>query len=257
MSPRAHDEGFVTPEAVRVDLAQAGVGSRLVAQLLDGLIVVVLVLVCVAGAAVVGDGQVAALVGAGLAFFLQIGYFAAWEALWHGQTPGKRAVGVRVLRDDGSPVTATEALLRNVLRLVDLLPVLGLAGIVSILATRRDQRIGDLAAGTIVVHDRRGQAPQALAAAGLRPPPWADQLDVSSLDERDYALARSYLQRRPELDGDARARLVARIAGSLRPKVHGAPDDATPDELVAAVVSAVRARGPDAEAPPRTRDPHR
>lgn len=143
---------------------------------------------------------------------------------------------------DGSPVTGTEALLRNVLRLVDLLPVLGLAGIVSILATRRDQRIGDLAAGTVVVHDRRGQVPRSLPLTGLQPPPWAAQLDVSSVDEPEYALARSYLQRRSGLDGAARARLAAHVAGSLRPKVHGVPEEATPDELVVAVVSAVRAR---------------
>lgn len=245
MSGRAHDEGFVTPEAVRVDLAQAGAGSRFVAQLVDSAVVVVLALAAVVAAVLVGDGPTAMLIGGGLVFFLQIGYFAAWEALWHGQTPGKRAVGLRVLRADGSPVTATEALLRNILRLVDLLPVLGLVGIVSILATRRDQRIGDLAAGTVVVHERRGEVPASLPVADLRPPPWADQLDVSSLDERDYALARSYLQRRPDLDGAARARLVTRIAESLRPKLHGVPDGAAPDELVVAVVSAVRARSDD------------
>lgn len=247
MSPRAHDRGFVTPEAVRVDLAQAGVGSRFVAQLVDGLLVAALVLAVVVAAVLVEDGPMAMLIGGGLAFFLQIGYFAAWEARWRGQTPGKRAVGLRVLRADGSPVTATEALLRNILRLVDLLPVLGLVGIVSILATRRDQRVGDLAAGTVVVHERRGEAPRTLPGTGLRPPEWVAQLDVSSLDERDYALARSYLQRRPELDGAARARLVDHIAASLRPKLHGIPEGATSDELVAAVVSAVRARSDSAQ----------
>ena len=234
--------GFVTPEAVRLDLQHAGVGSRFVAQLIDGPIVAILTVIAVLAPLPFGEGTVAVLIGVSLAFFVQIAYYALWEGLWDGRTPGKRAVRLRVLRQDGSPITATEALIRNVLRIVDLLPVAGLVGIVAILVTRRDQRIGDLAAGTVVVHEGRAHEPRTLAVTDLDPPAWAAHLDTSSIGARDYAVARSYLQRRDELSRSARARLAAQIAGPLRDTVRGVPHGAPDDDVIVAVVSAVRAR---------------
>lgn len=239
----AEEAGFVTPEAVRIDLQRAGVGSRLVAQLVDGVIVAVLTVLAVLAPQPFGAPTIALMIGVSLAFFVHIGYFALWEGLWDGRTPGKRAVGLRVLRQDGSPITATEALIRNLLRIVDLLPVAGLVGFISILVTRRDQRVGDLAAGTVVVHEAGGREPRTLAVADLDPPAWAAHLDTSPLDERDYAVARSYLQRREELDAAPRAQLAARIAGPLRAAVPGVPDDAADEDVIVAVVTAVRTRG--------------
>lgn len=238
----AEEAGFVTPEAVRIDLQHAGVGSRLVAQLVDGVIVAVLTVLAVLAPQPFGDGTVALMVGVSLVFFVHIGYFALWEGLWDGRTPGKRALRLRVLRQDGSPITGTEALIRNVLRIVDLLPVAGMIGIVSMLVTRRDQRIGDLAAGTVVIHEAGGREPRTLAVAALDPPAWAAHLDTSSIGERDYAVARSYLQRRDELERGPRTELAARIARPLRAAVPGVPDDAADEDVIVAVVSAVRSR---------------
>jgi uncharacterized RDD family membrane protein YckC len=234
--------GFVTPEAVVIDLQQASVGSRLVAQLVDGVLVVVITVLAVLAPLAVAEGMIAAMIGISLVFFVQIGYFALWEGLWEGRTPGKRALRLRVVRQDGSPITATEALVRNVLRVVDLLPVLGLVGIVSILVTRRDQRVGDLAAGPVVVHEGRGTEPETLALDAADAPAWAPRLDVSDLDERDYAVARSYLQRRHALTSDARRALAARIADPLRRAVRGVPEEAPDEHVIVAVVAALRAR---------------
>ena len=90
-----------------------------------------------------------------LIFVLLWGYFIFFELTWNGQTPGKRAAGVRVLTSRGEPVTLVHTLVRNVLRIVDALPSFYMVGVISILVTRRSQRLGDLAAGTVVVRERR------------------------------------------------------------------------------------------------------
>ena len=88
-----------------------------------------------------------------LGFLLYYGYFAAFEALWGGQTPGKRAVGLRVISVTGQPITAFDALLRNLLRIVDQMPGIYAVGVLSIFFTARNQRLGDLVAGTVVVQE--------------------------------------------------------------------------------------------------------
>ena len=87
------------------------------------------------------------------AFLLYYGYFAAFEALWGGQTPGKRAVGLRVISVTGQPITTFDALLRNLLRIVDQMPGIYAVGVLSIFFTARNQRLGDLVAGTVVVQE--------------------------------------------------------------------------------------------------------
>ena len=99
-----------------------------------------------------------------LAIFLLIwGYHIFFEFLWNGQTPGKRVAGIRVLTTRGEPVTFVHVLVRNLLRIVDFLPSSYMLGAVCILVTRRSQRLGDLAAGTIVVHERFDALPRTLA----------------------------------------------------------------------------------------------
>ena len=89
-----------------------------------------------------------------LGFLLYYGYFAAFEALWGGQTPGKRAVGLRVISVTGQPITTFDALLRNLLRIVDQMPGIYAVGVLSIFFTSRNQRLGDLVAGTVVVQEQ-------------------------------------------------------------------------------------------------------
>src|SRR5438132_13763249 len=95
-----------------------------------------------------------------IVFLLMSGYFAFFEWVWHGQTPGKRWLKLRVIREDGRPISFFEAMVRNLLRVVDfIVPPFYSIGLISVFATERDQRVGDLVAGTVVVGEREGEAP--------------------------------------------------------------------------------------------------
>jgi hypothetical protein len=174
-----------------------------------------------------------------------------FETLASGRTPGKRWTGLRVVRLDGGPVTFTTSAVRNLLRLVD--GLLGYAvGVVAILVSVRNQRLGDLAAGTLVVVERR--APErgrerGAAFAGAPSPaprgPTPGELltwDISSVTADDLVTVRRFLERRPELTAEARARLARDFAHRLRPKVAGAPDDLHPETFLEHLAAAKAAR---------------
>src|SRR5580704_14680592 len=152
-----------TPEQLRLDFAVAGIGSRFLALAVDTLIqIAVLVLVFIA-LAILGTARVLALRGepavwllaliGALFFLLFFGYFAIFEILWNGQTPGKRSIGIRVVKDSGRPLTAAESIGRNLLRIVDQLPALYAIGMATALLTSGNKRLGDLVAGSIVVRE--------------------------------------------------------------------------------------------------------
>jgi uncharacterized RDD family membrane protein YckC len=217
-----------TPEGVDLQLTLAGVGSRFVSALVD-LVIQIVLLVAVTG--------IAAAMGAfgsgyGYAFAFVAGFlvFAAYDVLFEvfnsGRTPGKRLNGLRVVRIDGSPVTFFTSAVRNVLRLVDLLPGMYLVGIATILVTRQNQRLGDVAAGTLVVRERTQQpAAQRVRTAPAPPALAADAWDVTGVTAEELAAVRSFLARRYELTSEARYRLAIDLAGALRPKVVGAADN--------------------------------
>lgn len=216
-----------------VDLQLAGIGSRFLATLLDVLILAVVGIVGLVIAAEVLDGGVLALVLSVGAFLLLFGYDVLFEVRAGGRTPGKRAAGLRVLRETGAPVTFVTSAIRNVLRLVDILPgVYGIA-MIAIFVTRHNQRLGDLAAGTIVVREPRATGGSDPAVAGERAYGW----DTSSITAEELGLVRSFLHRRETLNPGARAALADELAGRLRTKVAGAPDspsEAFLETLVAA-----------------------
>jgi uncharacterized RDD family membrane protein YckC len=211
---------ITTPEGVAVDLALAGIGSRFMAAMLD---IVIQVSIGVAGgfilAALFEGGVLVLLLSIG-AFLVIFGYDVAFEVLNGGRTPGKRSAGLRVVRDDGAPVTFVTSAIRNVMRIIDFLPVFYGVGMTSIFLTRHHQRLGDLAAGTIVVRERAlaasfGQPPAVPGA----PPGW----DTSAVTSEDLVVVRAFLARRPTLTPSARDSLAADLAGRLRAKVAGAP----------------------------------
>src|SRR5205809_1028494 len=93
-------------------------------------------------------------------FLIINGYFAIFEWLWSGQTPGKRWLKLRVIREDGRPISFFEAMIRNLIRVIDfMVPPFYSVGLVSVFSTARDQRVGDLVAGTVVVRERESEAP--------------------------------------------------------------------------------------------------
>ncbi|MCW5937261.1 MAG: RDD family protein [Fimbriimonadaceae bacterium] len=147
---------ILTPEKVVVSYRLAGVGARVSAYAAD-LVIIALLLSAVSfllGALTFPLGTEAVTAVTGLLFFvLFLGYPMYFEAFHRGQTPGKRAIGLRVVMADGTPVTAAAASYRNFLRLADMLPLLYLAGFLAIFTNARSQRLGDLAAGTIVVQE--------------------------------------------------------------------------------------------------------
>lgn len=151
-----HDYAVLTPDKVVVTYRLAGLGSRIGAQIIDLLIIAAasILFAQVAVIALGPLGQVLAMVGLSFAPFI---YFILMEGLWNGQTIGKKASRLRVRMSDGTPVTFGAAFYRNLLRPADFLPILYLVGFVAMFTNERSQRIGDLAAGTVVVHEPRGE----------------------------------------------------------------------------------------------------
>ena len=215
-----------TPEGVTLTLPLAGVGSRFVGATIDSLIqfgllgagAVVFLVWSAAGAA---SGGVFAIV-VFLVFFV---YDVAFEVLAGGRTPGKRWTGLRVVRVGGQPVGFVASAIRNLLRPIDFLPSLYLVGIASVLVTKRNQRLGDLAAGTVVARAPR-RRPQPLQPTRQPAPlqPHLESWDVSAVTTEEIGTVRAFLDRRYSLDRGARNQLAATMAERLRPRVAGAPD---------------------------------
>jgi uncharacterized RDD family membrane protein YckC len=236
-----------TPEGVELQLVLAGLGSRLVATIVDVLIkgAVLLALWLIGDAA--GGDEAGGFLVAGLlvaSFFVSFGYDVAFETLASGRTPGQRAAGLRVVRLGGEPVGFVASAVRNLLRLVDGLPGIYAVGAVSVLFSRRNQRLGDLAAGTLVVRERRAPLPVARPAApdfalADRYAAW----DVSGVTSFELVTVRRFLERRWQLDPAARGRLGWELAERLRPKVAGAPPDLHPEQFLEALAEAKASRG--------------
>lgn len=232
---------IATPEGVELELALAGLGSRSVAGSVDLLLKFVLI-----GAAAVallgfsGGGGLGAAVFTAASFAIYFGYDIAFEVLGGGRTPGKRANGLRVVGENGDPVGLRRSVTRNLLRLIDGPGTLYALGSIVILLTARSQRLGDLAAGTLVVRERRAADRVAAAAPTLTAP--AGAFDVSAITSNELFTVRRFLERRIDLDDRARAGLAAQLAERLRPKVVGAPA-ADPESFLEWLASAKASRG--------------
>jgi uncharacterized RDD family membrane protein YckC len=231
-----------TPEGVSLELTLAGLGSRAIAGAID-LVFKGLLLVCVLVLllAVLGlDGVFVIVPSIALGMLV---YDVAFEVLASGRTPGKRISGLRVVRSSGSSIDLFASMIRNVLRLVDSIGFY-LPAIVSILVTQRNQRIGDLAADTVVIRDRR--AVDAIKHLPSVDPPAGDPFgtgarwDVSAVATEDVATVRAFLERRAGLLPDARARIAAQLDAALRPLVGGA-DERDPERFLEILYEAKRA----------------
>jgi uncharacterized RDD family membrane protein YckC len=235
-----------TPERVTLEYELAGLGSRFAAALVDGFVQAALLGLLLGALTALGSLSCDPLLGAverhsrgepdalaqlfsgrlvlvavGSLFLLQIVYHTAFEGGRDGQTPGKRLLGIRVVREGGYPLGWGAAFLRNLLRPLDFLPVFFGVGAAVALVTARTQRLGDLAARTLVVRERA----QETAASLLAPPPGAAPDAALRLGAEEQALLRAFLDRRDQLDPEARARLAARLAAGFRQR-HGDLDAA-------------------------------
>ena len=211
-----------TPEGIELTLRLAGPVPRALAWTVDiaTRIVALWVLAMVLGSLELFGTGVMFLA----AFFLEW-LFPAWcEARWNGMTPGKRALGLMVLNDDGSPVRWPAALTRNLLRAVDFLPLLYAFGLVAMLVNRDFKRLGDLAAGTVVVY-REG----ALRAAQIPPaPPIAPPAPLSLVEQRTLL---DLAERAPSLSAER----VEELAELARPLIGGGRGD--PGERVSRIAN--------------------
>jgi uncharacterized RDD family membrane protein YckC len=217
-----------TPELVTFGYQLAGPGSRFLAQLIDfPLQVAILLLGIFAGVsagALVGNGTLALAGALILAFIIIWGYYPISEAAWSGKTVGKYAFGLRVVGDQGEPVQLSQALIRNLVRIVDFLPFFYGIGIIALFWNGHGKRLGDLAAGTVVVRERApirlsqlraAAGPEVSGALPSRAAPGEAAL-VRQLDPELRRFVLGYAARRPQLDPWRRQLLAARIEPSLR-----------------------------------------
>jgi uncharacterized RDD family membrane protein YckC len=218
-----------TPEQTSLDFAIAGIGSRFLALALDTLIQVLLgFIVGIGGTMAIGAlAEVlpkSAMWGFALLvlfyFLLYFGYFAFFEIIWNGQTPGKRKAGIRVIKDSGRPLTAAESIARNLLRIVDLLPAFYALGIASALLTKENKRLGDFVAGSLVVRESSLSELKPIWQTAQAPTrPCLAPLGAANLTAEESALIDSFLTRRSELDYDVRVRMAEQIFQRLKAKL--------------------------------------
>jgi uncharacterized RDD family membrane protein YckC len=230
----------LTPERVSLQYDIAGVGSRGTAALIDSFIqgvVLTLIVVALAATAVIGsalklansEGAVIFLFALAVlaSFLITAGYYILFEIIWSGQTPGKRLLGVRVMRDNGYPLRPVDAVVRNLVRIVDWLPGYYAIGVVSMLLNKRSKRLGDFAAGTIVVREglqSRGVAPSQTSATAASSVGGA----AYALSPADASLVRDFLVRRATMDPERRTDLAARLASVLSTR-YGLPPNSAPN----------------------------
>ena len=220
-----------TPEHVRFSYEIAGIGSRFIAAFMDYLLqTVAMALFAIALAAALsafpalGERSAAiTVVVVSATTFIYLGYFIVFEMIWNGQSPGKRAAGIRVIRNNGTPITITESLIRNLLRVVDFLPVAYGVGILSILLSKQSKRIGDFAAGTVVVRESStGEEIEELPAVRVG----EGQVEIAlpylaQLSEEDLTAIQRFMERRDELDPRLRREMAMKIAAIIADRLGG------------------------------------
>lgn len=215
-----------TPERISFDYQLAGAGSRFLAQLIDFPVQI--------GIAILGGilayyvfaftrSQTLASVLASVVVFLDIwGYFAISETVWNGRTLGKLVFGLRVVGDRGEPLRVSQAVIRNLVRIADFLPLLYMIGVIALFAGGRGKRLGDMVAGTVVVRERASVNLAQLVAslrapAEVKPPQYREEpLALRQLDPDLRHFVEVYCERRPYLSPWQRWSLAARIEPALR-----------------------------------------
>ena len=230
-----------TPERVPLHFALASIGNRFIACAIDHalqaltIILMALAFTLIANYSSLGDqfSNAPNWVKAVLilvVFLIISGYFAFFEWIWNGQTPGKRWLKLRVIREDGRPVTFWEAAVRNLLRTVDMMPAPFYSlGLISVFISLSDQRIGDMVAGTVVVREREAEAPafaQVFASPvsdpalrrSFKPVDFVAELSV--LTESEIEVVETFLRRRWDLEDMARQWMAWRVSLPLMYKLR-------------------------------------
>lgn len=237
-----------TPERVPLHFALASIGNRFLACAIDHAIQgvtlagMVIALVVIADIADVGGKLSSApkwvyAVMILTVFLILTGYFVFFEWLWSGQTPGKLWLKLRVIREDGRPITFWEASVRNLLRSFDMMPAPFYSiGLISVFVNTRDQRVGDMFAGTVVVREREAEAPafaQVFASPVSDPAlrrsfkPVDFTASLNSLTESEIEVVETFLRRRWDLEDTPRQWMAWRVSLPILYKLRPTYDRST------------------------------
>jgi len=255
-----------TPELVDIQMPLAGIGSRFIAIMVDSLIwfagfLVLVVLLVLFPLNIAAFSEKSAewtfAIILFLIFLLNWGYFTLFEAFWNGRTPGKRVARIRVIQRSGRSIGLLESMARNLVRYVDQFPFFYAVGVITIFCTRQHQRLGDLAAGTLVVRDRVEETPlwgesgartftaQIFAPSTPAPEPHnaysLPATGIARLSSTDLEVLEGFFARRLDLSLPTRQALAERIAAAIRAKSGlEPPEDASAETFLEATARQLR-----------------
>ena len=237
-----------TPERVPLHFALASIGNRFLACAIDHTIQLLALLIIFIAALVLANLSFLEQMLASapkwvyavmiiLLFLVFAGYFTFFEWIWSGQTPGKRWLKLRVIREDGRPITFWEASVRNLLRPLDMFPMGSYSiGLIAVFVSTRDQRIGDMVGGTVVVREREAEAPEfdQVFAAPVSDPamrrsfkPVDFTANLSSLTDSEIQVVETFLRRRWDLSEMPRQWMAWRVSLPILFKIRPTYDLAT------------------------------
>ena len=237
-----------TPERVPLHFALASIGNRFLACAIDHAIqMLALALIGIASAVLASFSFIEQTMTSApkwvyavmiiLLFLIFTGYFTFFEWIWSGQTPGKRWLKLRVIREDGRPITFWEASVRNLLRALDMFPVGSYSiGLIAVFASTRDQRIGDMVGGTVVVRERETEAPEfaKVFATPVSDPAMRRSFkpvnftgSLNSLTDAEIQVVETFLRRRWDLSDMPRQWMAWRVSLPILYKLRPAYDLAT------------------------------
>jgi uncharacterized RDD family membrane protein YckC len=257
-----------TPELVSIEMPLAGIGSRFIALLVDYLIwgagLVVLIVLGIALLPALHtfnriSAQWAEAIVIFIVFVVNWGYFTLFEAFWNGRTPGKRVAKIRVIQRSGRSIGLVESMARNLVRYVDQLPFFYAVGVIAMFVTRQHQRLGDLAAGTLVVRDSEPDSPlwadtgsrtftaQIFQQVPIPEPHTAvilPAMSIAKLSSMDLEVLEGFFARRLDMSLATRHALAERIASAIRAKSGlEMPAGASVETFLEAVARQLRDQG--------------
>jgi uncharacterized RDD family membrane protein YckC len=240
MNPVSDQLSIDTPELVSIEMPLAGIGSRFIAVLVDTVLWVLAMLLLVLlfsifAPAIAAFNKISAQWAFAIVIFLFFlfnwGYFTLFEAFWNGRTPGKKIAKIRVIQRSGRPIGLFESMARNFVRYVDQIPAFYAVGVITMFVTKQHQRLGDLAAGTLVVQDREQESPlwgesgsRTFTAASFTPreAPLEPHTQVvlpsariGKLSTTDLEVLEGFFARRLDMPLDVRQKLAERIAAAI------------------------------------------
>jgi uncharacterized RDD family membrane protein YckC len=241
-----------TPEHFEIEFQLAGIGMRFLAYFVDRMLQACIILSMIASIALlmymtgkvinVTDflaefkgilGQWIIATGIILYGIIAIGYFILFEYFWSGCTPGKMFQSIRVIRKDGRPITLLDSAIRNILRFVDLFAGVYPIGVLVMFLDSRNRRLGDIAAGTLVIVEDRSREPFIKEKQGPTDEPESDlKALVAGMTSEDYLLVTRFLSRRSELDDISRQNLAQKIVGFLTERSGPVPRGYETEQLL-------------------------